>query len=243
AAARLQYGRDVVQPAHRERNDEHGERDQHENDAPVDSGRAASDGLRRIQGPAGARRAARHEETRQQDDHREQVETVAQHVHVREHHVPRAEHQRDQVVAKAAEEQRGQQVDHHDHAVHGDELVIALRGDEGEVVGETELQPHHHRQAERYDSDEDCSGCVLDCDDLVVLAPYVLGYEGLRIVVLYLVITIGDCYVCHQASLGTNALILAAGLAHRLVILYGRGSGYAFGRRIQGIDVGDDVID
>ena len=44
-------------------------------------------------------------------------------------------HQRDQVIAEAAQEQRRQQVDHHDHAVHGDELVVVARVDEGNVSG------------------------------------------------------------------------------------------------------------
>jgi hypothetical protein len=48
------------------------------------------------------------------------------------HHVPGADHQRDEVVAEASEEQGREQVDHHDHAVHGDELIILLGIDEGE---------------------------------------------------------------------------------------------------------------
>jgi hypothetical protein len=73
---------------------------------------------------------------------REQVDPVAQHVHIGEHHVPGADHQRDQVVAEAAEEQRREQVDHHDHAVHGDELQVLVGIDKRKRAGESELQPH-----------------------------------------------------------------------------------------------------
>ena len=81
-------------------------------------------GLWRIERPTGPGRSAGHEEACHQHQHGEQVDPVAQHVHERENHVARAEHQRDQVIAEPAEEQRGEQVDHHDHAVHGDELVV-----------------------------------------------------------------------------------------------------------------------
>ena len=127
ARARLQHRHHVVQAAHGEADDEQRQRDQHQDDAPVLARRARQDRLRRIERPARAGRSARHEEAGDQHQHRQQVDPVAQHVHVGEHHVPRAEHQRDQVVAEAAEEQRGQQVDHHDHAVHGDELVVGRR--------------------------------------------------------------------------------------------------------------------
>ncbi len=136
AAARLQHGRDVVQAAHRERDDEHDERQQHQKDAAVDTGRAVGNRLWWIQRPAGARRSARDEKARHQNDDGQQVDPVAQHVHEREHHVARAELQRNQVIAEAAEEQRRQQIDDHDHAVHGDVLVVPLRRDEVEGIGE-----------------------------------------------------------------------------------------------------------
>ena len=78
-----------------------------------------------------------HEEARHQEQHGEQVDPVAHHVDVREHHVAGAHHQRDQVVAETSQEQRGEQVDHHDHAVHGDVLQVGRRRDERERVRET----------------------------------------------------------------------------------------------------------
>lgn len=98
--------------------------------------------LRRIERPASARRPARREETGDQHEDREQVEPIAQHVRIGKHHVARAEHQRDQIIAETAEKQRGKQVNHHDHAVHGDELIIMFRVDEREITGKAELQAH-----------------------------------------------------------------------------------------------------
>ena len=133
ARAGLQHGHHVVQTAHREADDEDGQRDEHQDDSPVRARRAVQDRLRRVQGPAGAGRPAGHEEAGDQQ-HRQQVQPVADHVHVGEHHVAGADHQRDQVVAEAAQEQRRQQVDHHDHAVHADQLEVGARVDEGEAA-------------------------------------------------------------------------------------------------------------
>ncbi len=110
-------------------------------------------------------------------------------------------HQRNQVVAEAAQEQCREQVDHHDHAVHGDELVIILRVNKRECVGEAQLQAHHRRQAQRDQTDKDGRHAVLDGDDLVVLAPDVLGYERLRIVMLDFMVTVCNCNVSHPVPL------------------------------------------
>ena len=134
---------------------------------------AGQDRLGRIEGPAGAGRPARHEETGHQHEHGEQIDPVAQHVDVGEHHVPGADHQRDQVVAEPAQEQRGEQVDHHDHAVHGDELVVLGRVDDREGVREAELQPHQPGQHERDETDRKRGDRILDRDHLGVLAEYV----------------------------------------------------------------------
>ena len=37
-------------------------------------------------------------------------------------------HQRNQVVAETTQEQRRQQIDHHDHAVHRDKLQVGVPG-------------------------------------------------------------------------------------------------------------------
>ena len=191
AGTRLQDGRHVVQPAHGERDDEHRQRPQHQQDAPVDAGRAGQDGLGRIQGPARPGGTAGDEIACEQDDDGPEIDVVADHVDVREHHVARAAHQRDQEVAEAAEEQGGQQVDHHDHAVHGDELVIGLGVDEVELVGEPELQPHHPGQDQRHEAHPDRGDAVLDRDHLVVLAEPVLRHPTVGMVKLHRLL-VGD---------------------------------------------------
>src|SRR4029077_20600151 len=130
-----------------------------------------------------------------QHQHRDQIYPVTDHVHVGEDHVPGAAHQRDEVVAKAPEKQRGQQVDHHDHAVHGDELVVVVGRDEGESMREAQLQAHQHRHDEGNQADTNGGDCVLDRDDLVVLTPDVFCDEGLRI--MQCMVAVCDCYVCH----------------------------------------------
>jgi hypothetical protein len=54
---------------------------------------------------------------------------------------------------------------------------------------------------------KDSGGTVLNCDDLVVLTPDVLGYECLRIVMLFFMIAIGDCNICHTLFLPYSVLM------------------------------------
>ena len=174
ARTALQHGHDVVQAAHGEADDEQDEGQEHHDDAPLAPRRPGQDGLGRIEGPAGAGRPAGHEEPRDQHEHGEQIDPVAEHVDVGEHHVPGADHQRDQVIAEPAQEQRGEQIDHHDHAVHGDELIVLGRVDDRERVREAELQPHQPGQHQSHQADSKSGDRVLDGDDLGVLAEYVL---------------------------------------------------------------------
>ena len=120
--------------------------DEHQNDAGTRSRGAGKDGLGRVEGPAGARGPAGHEEARHQHQHGEQIDPVTQHVHEREDHIAGAHHQRDEEVAKAPQKKGGEQVDDHDHPVHGDVLVVRGRIDKGEAAREPQLQPHQPRQ-------------------------------------------------------------------------------------------------
>ena len=137
-------------------------------------GGAGENRLRRVQRPAGAGWPARHEEGRRQHHDSEQVDPVTQHVHIGEHHVPGADHQRDEVVAEASQEQCREQVDHHDHAVHGDELEILIGIDKGECAGKSQLQPHQPRQHQGHQPDCRRRQRVLDGDDFGVLRKDVL---------------------------------------------------------------------
>ena len=135
--------------------------------------------------PAGARGTSRHEEARHQDQHREQIDPVAQHVHVGKNHVPGAHHQRDQVVPEAPQEQRGEQIDHHDHPVHGDELQVLSGADEGEGAREGQLQPHQPRQHQSHQSNRQRSDRILDGDNFGVLGKDVFRHPALRMVEFY----------------------------------------------------------
>ena len=58
--------------------------------------------LRWVDCPAGTCWATGDEEARHEDQYRHEVEPEAQHIEEREHHVARADHQRDHVIAEAA---------------------------------------------------------------------------------------------------------------------------------------------
>ena len=161
------------------------QRGQHQDDAGLlPAGRAREDRLRRIERPARARGSSGGEEARHQHQDRQQVDPVAEHVDVGKDHVPRADHQRDEVVAEAAEKERGQQVHHHDHAVHGDELVVGLGRDKVEDAGEAELQPHQPGEHQRHQADGDRGPGILDGDDLGVLGEDVGRPPALRVIKL-----------------------------------------------------------
>src|SRR5690606_37163188 len=79
------------------------------------------------------------------------------------------------------------------------ELVVAVRRDERERLGEADLQTPQERESQRDEADEYRDAAVLDRDHLVILAPDVLRDEGLGIVEM--VIPVGDCDVSHEHPL------------------------------------------
>ena len=178
----LQHRGHVVQAAHGSGDDENRQGHQHQHDAPFGARGALGDGLRWVEGPARTGGAAGGEEAGEQDNYREQVEPVAEHVDVGEDHVARSHHQRDQVVAEAAEEQGGEQVDDHDHAVHGHRLIIGAGVHEPDTAGETQLHAHQAGQDQGDQADEDRRQGILNGYDLVVLAPDIAGQEALGFV-------------------------------------------------------------
>lgn len=187
---RLQYRGDIIQAAHGRRHNKNQQRYQHQDDAPVMPGRSLQNRLRRIQRPAGTGRTTRHEKAGHQHQHRQQVHPKAQHVQVGENHIPRAHNQRNQVIPKTAEEQSRQQINHHDHAVHGHELIVVRRVDEGKAAGETQLQTHQVRQCHADQPHRDGDAGIMNRDHLVILAPHIFSPEALRRVVcitLYIV--------------------------------------------------------
>ncbi|GBF25487.1 hypothetical protein MnTg02_00519 [bacterium MnTg02] len=176
--------------------------------------------MRRVKRPAGARGPAGHEKARNQDQYRRQIDPVAQHVCKGEDHIPRADHQRDEVITEAPQEQRGEQVDHHDHAMSGNELVIMARFDNRKRVWEPQLQPHQPRQHQTHQSDRKRSKRVLDSDDFGVLAKDVFRDPAFGVIKLDIfnfgwrdIIVCGRCDISHQNTLFAFSRLGLAGLS------------------------------
>ena len=106
-------------------------------------------------------------------------------------------HQRNQVIAEATEEESRQQVDHHDHAVHGDILVIGAGVDKLQAAGKADLHPHQPGQNQRQQAYRDGGAAILNGDDLVILAPDIFPDKCLGAVMMSCVL-IG---ICHDLSL------------------------------------------
>ena len=130
-----------------------GAQDVHREDAGVHR-RAHLQRQRRVERPAGGRRAAGHEERADQHERRRDQQPEAEVVHARERHVGRADLQRDHPV-READEGRHDRAEHHDQAVHGGELVEQLRVDELqaglEQLGADQQRQHaaDHQHGER----------------------------------------------------------------------------------------------
>ena len=134
--AAVHGGRDEVDAAEQEGHELEGDGRDPEGRA---EGRQAVLGLgreRRIGRPGAAEGAAFDEERREDDDRREQEDLVAEPIDPREHHVVRADHERDQVVAEGRDQDRHRDPEDHDRAVVGHERV---------VVGGRDLAPEAAR--------------------------------------------------------------------------------------------------
>ena len=131
-------------------------------------------------------RPARHEKADHQQQHGEQVNPVAEHVGIGEHHVPRPHHQRNEVIAETAQKQRGQQIDHHDHAVHGDELGVILGIDERQGAGKTQLHADQPGQHQRHRADGQRRPRILHGDDLGILGEDIFRPPAMRVVKFHL---------------------------------------------------------
>ena len=96
----------------------------------------------------------------------EQVHVIAEGIEAREGGRARAEHQRDDVDRDAFHHRHGEQ-EHHRRAVHGEQLVVALRADQV-AVGPRQLQRAWQREhaAER---EEDQRGDDVAAADLLVV--------------------------------------------------------------------------
>ena len=123
-------------------------------------------GQRRVRIPAERGGAARREEAGEQDDAAEREQVVAQQVEPRERDVGRADLQRHQLVREPDEHRRREQ-QQHDRAVHGEQLVVLLVGDD-RVVRAERLDPDHQRHDPREQEEDERGDQVHVPDDLVV---------------------------------------------------------------------------
>ncbi len=128
--AQVDRGRDEVDAPHQERDQLERDREDPQGDAPVDTGVRHVGRERGVAGPPAGRAAAGHDRREQEHHRREEEHPVRSHVQLREGHVLGADHQRDQQVAEAGDQDRHGDPEDHDGAVHGHGRVVDLRIEE-----------------------------------------------------------------------------------------------------------------
>ncbi len=184
--------RDVVGRSQDRRQPQHGQAQQPELLAPVDSRVLADGRQRRVGGPPGRRVPALHEEAREHQDAAGDGEPERPHVEPRERHVRRADLERDQVVAEHAHQERHDGEEHHEGAVHGDQRVVELREQDAarrhrlgkqpaaghRGSGEPELPADHDGRQAAHREEDQAHQQELDADDLVVGRKDVLPDEA-----------------------------------------------------------------
>ncbi len=150
-----------------DRADERGHREDVERqDQEVDSVAADLLGQRRVDRPAGVRRAARGEEAREQDQAAEQEQPVRERVQPREGDVARADHQRHQEVPEPGEDRDDDEEDHR-RPVQGHHLVVGIAREEV-LVRLRELGAHQEGKHAAGAEEDEARDEVEDPDPLVV---------------------------------------------------------------------------
>jgi hypothetical protein len=147
-------------------------------------------GQRRIQRPAGARFAQQQAGQDQHEGRRQQPEADV--IQARERHVRRADHQRDEPVAEAADQRWHDREEDHDQAVRRDDGVPFLaRGDDG-PAGMLELGAHDDRQQQPDQAGADREDQIEGADILVVRAEQpALREAGIMPVLLMIAMAVG----------------------------------------------------
>ena len=147
----------------------------------------------------------------------DEVHPVAHHVELGERHVGRADLQRHDEVAEAADGQRHDAEEHHDGAVHRAELVVELRQHDAarRLVGAEQaadqrnrrarigqLLPHQHHQREAEEQEQQAGDRVLDADDLVIDREDVLPPEA-ELFVRMVIATLCTCPCAADSKVAT----------------------------------------
>jgi hypothetical protein len=133
---------------------------------------------RRVGRPRTAEAASLHEQRRQQDERADEEDLEREAVDAREHHVVRADHERNQVVPEGGDEHGHRHPEDHDRSVVRDERVVLARRDLAEArhadAGEGQLHPEHVGHEAPDHGHEHAREEVLHGDDLVIGRPDVL---------------------------------------------------------------------
>ncbi len=156
-------------------------------------------GERRIAGPAGFRGVP--EDRGVEDDPAGEQQPEGERVQARERHVARADHQRQEVVGQARHHRHDEQEDHRG-AVHREQLVVGLGGDQ-RVLGGAQLQADHQRLDAAEDEEHEREDHVHDPDPLVVG-----GREPAHEAALLAIDAVGDYLGCGGGVGGHRCLLL-----------------------------------
>ena len=174
---------------------------QRENTEIERGARMACNGERRIDGPAATKavrsRCAFDEQRDQEQRERGRQEPERDIVHTRERHIGRADHQRHEPVAIAADNRGHNNEEHHDETMTRDEHVIGLRVREILQAGFCELKAHHDRQESANQSRKNCEDQVHCADVFVVGRHNPTTPSGWMIGVGVVTVSVISCCVCH----------------------------------------------
>ena len=108
-----------------------------------DIGRRRHGAERRVERPPGVHTAG--DQRVEREEPAEDVDVPAREVQLREREILRADHDRHEEIAERRRNRRNQKEEHHHHAVHGEELVVGLVGDE--IAGRRrQLEADHDRE-------------------------------------------------------------------------------------------------
>ena len=151
---------------------EAGDRQTHDPQVTADSGRMLDAGQRRVGGPAEGGRTVRGEEPGGGDDRAEEVQPVGEGVQPRERDVRRADLQRQHEVGET-EHHGGRIEQQHDRAVHGEQLVVLLGGEELHTRLR-QFGPHEQRHQAADHEPGERGGDVHDAKDLGVRGVQIL---------------------------------------------------------------------
>ena len=137
--------------------------------------------VRRIKRPAGV--YAAHHHGIESEARARHVNVPAQQVDAREGQVLRADHQRDQKIPQHRGNRRNQEKENHDDAVHGEQFVVGLGGNQVTLRRQQVDADHHGKRAAQEKEQRD-GNQVQQGDALVVGGEQPRAYAVLRVQIM-----------------------------------------------------------